>query len=691
MRPIRIMVIGAGPAAVQMHLPELARLRDQGQIALAKVCDIQRERAVAARAKFGFLEEGGDGAAALLADDIEAVYIFGSAQLHFEYGLQALRLGKHLFVEKPVAPSYEQALEIARTARAQRLVAVGGHNRRFYKSLAAVRARAGAAGWRFAEAVFHKPAFSTQPPFGARTWLTANGIHALDALLFLMGGIPERLTAMNGEPAAAQPDMFSCVMRWANGAVGTFLCNNGAGTRREEYVFHRPGETCTVNERGLTIDGVGNAQEIPLPMIGDGIAAEHEAFLQAIRSGEAAPHGIESIAPTLFVAELIESGYSGNVQLPQTEPMPARQRHRKSILVTHPGRLQEALAHLLSRYEIVSADEVRHSPECRSDVVAAVLGQGSEPLDAALLAKLPSLAVVGVVGLSLARYEPQSLLARGITLLNASSAYAESVAEFALGLAILARRRAFSSHEDMRRGGWGGDRSGTRLTRLVRQTARQMRPAIRAVGLESRSLHAWRKAHRHLEKPGDRPAMRHELRGATAGLIGWGANARAFAERLVRAHARVLVYSEHAARDDICSSGASPASLGEVLAADIVSLHRGLTSQTRHGLGAAELDRLRPGAVLINVARGALIEPKALLARLRRADVFACLDTFEDEPLSRTHELRRLPNVFLTAHIAGGSAKMHLDAADEVVRKVIAHLEGAAVGQLSAERLRTMT
>src|SRR6202030_540544 len=99
-----------------------------------------------------------------------------------------------------------------------------------------------------------------------------------------------------------------------------------------------------------------------------------------------------------------------------------------------------------------------------------------------------------------------------------------------------------------------------------------------------------------------------------------------------------------------------------------VSLHRGLTPATRHFLGAAELARLRPGAVLINVARGALIAPDALLARLRQGDVFACLDTFEEEPLAASHPLRSLPNVFLTSHIAGGSPDMHAAAAEEVVQ-----------------------
>jgi phosphoglycerate dehydrogenase-like enzyme len=173
------------------------------------------------------------------------------------------------------------------------------------------------------------------------------------------------------------------------------------------------------------------------------------------------------------------------------------------------------------------------------------------------------------------------------------------------------------------------------------------------------------------------------------GLIGWSANARALAARLTAAGADVRVFSEHASDADIAE--ASRATLVEVLASDIVSLHRGLTPATRHFLGAAELSRLRPGTLLINIARGALIEPDALLQRLRQGDIFACLDTFENEPLPRNHPLRRLPNVFLTSHIAGGSGDMRAEAAKEVVGKVIRFLDGANADTISPNRLRTMT
>jgi phosphoglycerate dehydrogenase-like enzyme len=153
----------------------------------------------------------------------------------------------------------------------------------------------------------------------------------------------------------------------------------------------------------------------------------------------------------------------------------------------------------------------------------------------------------------------------------------------------------------------------------------------------------------------------------------------------------VVAWSEHASAEDIRAAGVKPATLAEALAADIVSLHRGLIPATRHFLGAAELARLRSGGVLINVARGALIEPGALIARLKRGDIFACLDTFEEEPLPRRHPLRRLRNVFLTAHIAGGSPDMHAAAIIEVIDKVRSHLDGVAVETVTAGRLATMT
>src|SRR4029077_3516958 len=130
-------------------------------------------------------------------------------------------------VEKPVASTFADAQELADLAQEAGLIAVGGHNRRFFRSLGAVRERVGKSGITYAESTFHKPELGRPPPFGARTWLSANGIHALDALIFMMGGLPDHLTSF------ARDQTFSALMTWKGGRHSTFACNNHAGARSE--------------------------------------------------------------------------------------------------------------------------------------------------------------------------------------------------------------------------------------------------------------------------------------------------------------------------------------------------------------------------------------------------------------------------------------------------------------------------
>jgi phosphoglycerate dehydrogenase-like enzyme/predicted dehydrogenase len=675
-----------------MHLPVLAGLRDSGQIELSVVCDIVHERGQQALRQFGFGAYSGDAIAALRRADVDAVYIFGSAQLHYEYGMAALQNGKHLFVEKPVAPSFRQALDLCETAKARGLIAVGGLNRRFYKSLASVRARRGKAAWRSVEVVFHKPEHGKPAPFGVRTWLTANGIHALDALVFAMDGLPAHLTAIADDAGPGAPSIFSAVMSWPNGAQAVFSCNNSAGARREDYVFHGVAETYTIEEDSLTIEKDGISTRTPIASLGDGVAAEHEAFLQGIHSGAAPLHSIREIAPSIFLAELIENGFQGRVEIPKGNHASAPQGFtRESILVANCTAHQVALAPLLPNFSLVALEHVRQSPGPRPDIQAAIVGGGPPYLDPGIFAKVPNLRVIGIIGLSLARHAPETWLARGVAMVNASDAYAESVAEFALGLAILSRRGAFSSNLSMRAGGWGIDPSMTGFRRWLHRTARSLRPAIRSMGVEPVAAKLWKQSRLAAGALDSPLSASRELNGAVVGIIGWGANAQAFARRLSQARAQVLVYSVHGAPGEIADSGASPASLATVLGAEIVSLHRGLSPRTQHFLGSSELAQLRPGTVLINVARGALIDPEALIQRLRKGDIFACLDTYEEEPLPSSHPLRRLDNVFLTSHIAGGSRRMQAQAADEVVRKVAAYLNGDMRETITVERLRNMT
>lgn len=141
-----------------------------------------------------------------------------------------------------------------------------------------------------------------------------------------------------------------------------------------------------------------------------------------------------------------------------------------------------------------------------------------------------------------------------------------------------------------------------------------------------------------------------QLAGKTLGLIGFGAIAAEVARRAHGAGMRVIAWN----RTPRSAEGVSFLSFDAVLAqADALSLHLLLTDETRGILNAAALARMKPGAILINTARGALVDESAMIDALRSGRLRAAgLDVFETEPMPADHPLLSLPNVVLTAHSA---------------------------------------
>ncbi len=190
------------------------------------------------------------------------------------------------------------------------MIAVGGLNRRFLKSLAVVRAHAGQAGWRYAEGGIPQAGIRHSPRIRSAHLALRNGIHALDALLFMMGGLPEHLVGACWERAAKHQGAFSALMRWSDGAQGVFLCNNNSDRDARSMCFMAPMKPCNVTATGLTVERKGHPTTVmPLPDARDGFAAEHEAFVQAIRLGLEPPTSLAAIAPSMFVAQLIEKRF----------------------------------------------------------------------------------------------------------------------------------------------------------------------------------------------------------------------------------------------------------------------------------------------------------------------------------------------------------------------------------------------
>jgi phosphoglycerate dehydrogenase-like enzyme len=153
-----------------------------------------------------------------------------------------------------------------------------------------------------------------------------------------------------------------------------------------------------------------------------------------------------------------------------------------------------------------------------------------------------------------------------------------------------------------------------------------------------------------------------ELAGKTIAVVGLGASGGELARRARAFGMRVLgVDVVDIPQSTLTEMGVSSCvgidRLHDVLAeADVVSLHLPLFDDTRHLVGAAEFGVLKPGAILVNVARGALVDEAALIVALRSGSLRgAGLDVFEVEPLPPDHPLQTMPNVVLTPHWAGAT------------------------------------
>ena len=138
----------------------------------------------------------------------------------------------------------------------------------------------------------------------------------------------------------------------------------------------------------------------------------------------------------------------------------------------------------------------------------------------------------------------------------------------------------------------------------------------------------------------------------TAGVVGGGAIGRAVIARLLPLVGTVLVFDPFLNAAPVGSERVE--SLDELLRrSDAITLHAPLTAQTRHMIGAAELAKLPPGAVVINVARGELIDTDALIAALRSGHLGgAGLDVFEVEPVPAEHPVNQAPNLLVSPHVA---------------------------------------
>ena len=168
------------------------------------------------------------------------------------------------------------------------------------------------------------------------------------------------------------------------------------------------------------------------------------------------------------------------------------------------------------------------------------------------------------------------------------------------------------------------------------------------------------------------------LRHQTVGVVGFGRIGREVVKRLRPFGCRVLIFDPVVPADAIREAGADPATLEEILRrSDILTLHCPSTPQTRRMLNAASFELLKPGALLVNVARGDLVEPAALMAALESGRLAgAALDVFDPEPIPAGHPVLKDPRVILAPHIASASPPAVRRLTETAAGVAVAALEG---------------
>jgi D-3-phosphoglycerate dehydrogenase / 2-oxoglutarate reductase len=223
-----------------------------------------------------------------------------------------------------------------------------------------------------------------------------------------------------------------------------------------------------------------------------------------------------------------------------------------------------------------------------------------------VLQHAPRLRLISIWGTGVDNVDLEAARRRGVTVTNTPAINADAVAEHTVALMLAVMRRIPALDRDVRAGQW------------------------------PRGLLV-------------------QARGKTLGLVGLGAIGSRVAAIARALGMTVLAWTSRGDERRAAAAGARPASLEALLReADVVSLHLRLSDQTRGFLGRERLALVKPGAFLVNTARGALVDKEALVAALRDGRLAgAGLDVFHEEPVSAGDPLLALPTVVLTPHNAG--------------------------------------
>jgi glyoxylate reductase len=261
----------------------------------------------------------------------------------------------------------------------------------------------------------------------------------------------------------------------------------------------------------------------------------------------------------------------------------------------------------------------------------------TDKIDGELLDACPKLRVVSNMAVGYDNIDVPAATARGVLAGNTPGVLTETTADFAFALLMASARRIVEGADYVRAGRWK----------------------------------TW----------GPMLLMGADVHHATLGLVGLGRIGVEMAKRAAGFDMRVLYYDVFRREDLETAHDITYLPLDEVLAqADFVSIHTPLTDETRHLMNRERLAQMKPSAILINTARGPIVETEALVEALRDGVIAgAALDVTDPEPLPADHPLVGMANCLVVPHIASASAVTRGKMAEIAARNLIAGLKGEAL------------
>jgi D-3-phosphoglycerate dehydrogenase / 2-oxoglutarate reductase len=300
------------------------------------------------------------------------------------------------------------------------------------------------------------------------------------------------------------------------------------------------------------------------------------------------------------------------------------------ILVAEPIA-PEGIALLRAHHEVDERPGLTPAELCTSlaDYDALVV-RSQVQVDASMIAAGSRLQVIGRAGVGVDNVDLEAATRAGITVVNAPTGNTIAATEHTLALLYGVARKIAAADASVRRGEW----QRTQFTGL-------------------------------------------ELRGRTLGLVGLGKIGQAIAARARAMEMGVLASDPYVTAEQAAHHGADLVPLNELLArSDVVSVHVPLSRATRGMIGTKELDRMKPGAILLNVARGGVVDEAAVAAALTKGTLAgAGVDVFEHEPPVGS-PLLEAPNTLLTPHLGASTAEAQVAVAEEIADQVIDVLAG---------------